>query len=93
MGTNDPLEPTPGMQIARETIALSTLEEMAEGMFGTLVKAVVDVEQGITAVVRRRLAAAQSLGDQPLPGPVRHEKSRQGRLTCAYPPRRLRATR
>lgn len=62
MGTNDPLEPTPreatsteeaptpGMQIVRETIALSTLEEMAESMFGNLVKAVVDVEQGIMAV-------------------------------------------
>lgn len=62
METNDPLEPTlreassteetptPGMQIVRETIALSTLEQMAEGMFGTLVKAVVDIEQGIMAV-------------------------------------------
>ena len=62
MGTNDPLEPTPreatsteeapapAMQIARETIALSTLERMAEGMFGNLVKAVVDIEQGIMAV-------------------------------------------
>jgi len=42
--------PTPGLQIVRETIGLSTLEEMAEGMFGNLVKAVVDVEQGIMAV-------------------------------------------
>ena len=62
METNDPLEPTlreatstektptPSMQIVRETIALSTLERMAEGMFGTLVKAVVDIEQGIMAV-------------------------------------------
>ncbi|MHB8398801.1 MAG: DUF5674 family protein [Candidatus Limnocylindrales bacterium] len=62
MGTNDPPEPTPreatsteeaptpGMQIVRETIALATLERMAEGMFGTLVKAVVDIEQGILAV-------------------------------------------
>ncbi|MHB8398732.1 MAG: DUF5674 family protein [Candidatus Limnocylindrales bacterium] len=62
MGTNDPLEPTPreatsadeapppAMQIVRETIALSTLERMAEGMFGNLVKAVVDIEQGILAV-------------------------------------------
>ncbi len=62
MGQNKPLEPTlgevtsteetptPGMQIVRETMTLSTLEEMAEGMFGNLVKAVVDVEQGIMAV-------------------------------------------
>ena len=62
MGQNEPLEPTlrevtsteeaptPGMQIVRETMTLSTLEEMAEGMFGNLVKAVVDVEQGIMAV-------------------------------------------
>jgi hypothetical protein len=38
------------MQIVRETMALSTLEQMAEGMFGNLVKAVVDIEQGIMAV-------------------------------------------
>jgi hypothetical protein len=62
VGTNNPLEltpheatsteeaPIPGMQIVRETIALSTIEGMAERMFGTLVKAVVDVEQGIMAV-------------------------------------------
>ena len=62
MGQNEPLEPTPGeagpteeaptpgMQIVRKTIALSALEEMAESMFGTLVKAVVDIEQGIMAV-------------------------------------------
>ncbi len=62
MGQDKPLEPTPGparpteeaptpgMQIVRKTIALSTLEEMAESMFGNLVKAVVDIEQGIMAV-------------------------------------------
>ena len=62
MGQDEPLEPTPreaastegaptpGMQIVRETMILSGLEEMAEGMFGNLVKAVVDVEQGIMAV-------------------------------------------
>jgi len=42
--------PAPGMQIIRTAIALSTLEEMAEGMFGNLVKAVVNVDQGIMAV-------------------------------------------
>lgn len=42
--------PTPGMQIVRKTIALSTLGEMAESMFGNLVKAVVDIEQSIMAV-------------------------------------------
>lgn len=43
-------EPSPGMQIVRKTIAVSSLQKMAEGMFGNLVKAVVDVEQGIMAV-------------------------------------------
>lgn len=38
------------MQIVRKTIAVSSLQKMAEGMFGNLVKAVVDVEQGIMAV-------------------------------------------
>ena len=38
------------MHIIRETIAVSTLKEMAESMFGNLVKAVVDVDQGIMAV-------------------------------------------
>lgn len=38
------------MQIVREIITLATLEELAEGMFGNLVKAVVDLEQGIMAV-------------------------------------------
>ncbi len=50
MGQDEPLEPTPGMQIVRETTTLSIIEEMAESMFGNLVKAVVDVEQGIMAV-------------------------------------------
>ena len=62
MASNEPLESTPGeagatakapmpaMQIVRETIALSTLEQMADSMFGDLVKAVVDVERGIMAV-------------------------------------------
>ena len=43
-------EPTPAMQIVRKTIAVSTLEEMAESMFGNLVKAVVDIEQSIMVV-------------------------------------------
>jgi hypothetical protein len=62
MGQNEPVEPTPGearpteegpapgMQIIRKTIVLFTLEELAESMFGNLVKAVVDIEQGIMAV-------------------------------------------
>jgi hypothetical protein len=41
---------SPDMQIVRKTIAISTLEEMAQSMFGDLVKAVVDVERGIMAV-------------------------------------------
>ena len=62
MGEHEPPEPrpgdprpteeagTPGIQIVRMTIALSTLEEMAESMFGNLVKAVVDIDEGIMAV-------------------------------------------
>jgi hypothetical protein len=62
MGQDQSPEPTPGharpvehapptaMRIVRTAIALSTLEEMADSMFGNLVKAVVDVEQGIMAV-------------------------------------------
>jgi hypothetical protein len=62
MGQNEPPErapgestqtveaPGPAMETVRETIVLSTLEAMAESMFGTLVKAVVDVERGIMAV-------------------------------------------
>lgn len=62
MGQNEQLEstagetrstdeaPAPGMQVVRTTIALSILEDMAESIFGNLVKAVVDVEQGIMAV-------------------------------------------
>ena len=50
MGRDEAPESTPGMHIIRETIAVSTLKEMAESMFGNLVKAVVDVDQGIMAV-------------------------------------------
>jgi hypothetical protein len=42
--------PTPAMRVVREAIAVSTLEAMAVSMFGTLVNAVVDTEQGIMAV-------------------------------------------
>lgn len=38
------------LQVIREPIAASTLEEMAQRMFGNLVKAVVDVELGIMAL-------------------------------------------
>lgn len=38
------------MQIVRTSISVASLEEMADAMFGNLVKAVVDVEQGIMAV-------------------------------------------
>ena len=62
MGTNEPLEPTPGaagpteetpvpgMQIVRTSIALPALEAMAESMFGNLVKAVVDVKVGTMTI-------------------------------------------
>jgi len=38
------------IEIVREAVALSHLEELARGMFGSLVKAVVDVEQQIMAI-------------------------------------------
>jgi len=38
------------MLIVRQAIAVSTLAEMTQRMFGNLVKAVVDVEQGIMAI-------------------------------------------
>jgi hypothetical protein len=38
------------MQIVRQAIPVSTLAEMTQRMFGNLVKAVVDVEQGIMAI-------------------------------------------
>ena len=62
MAETDPVDPTPegarpteeaaspGMQIVRNAIALSTLEKMAESMFGNLVKVVVDADHGIMAV-------------------------------------------
>jgi hypothetical protein len=60
MGTNEPPGPTPGksgtteitptVQIVRTSIVLSTVEAMAESMFGSLVKAVVDIELGIMAI-------------------------------------------
>ncbi len=38
------------MHIVRTPISVLSLETMAEGMFGNLVKAVVDLEQGVMAV-------------------------------------------
>jgi hypothetical protein len=38
------------MEIIHDAIALARLREMAEGKFGDMVKAVVDVQQGIMAV-------------------------------------------
>jgi hypothetical protein len=40
----------PGMQIVRQPITVSTLEQMAERMFGDLVNGVVDVERGIMSI-------------------------------------------
>ena len=60
MGDGETQEPTPtgtapvddptDLQIVRMPVTLTDLEAMAERMFGTLVKAVVDVERGIMAV-------------------------------------------
>ncbi len=38
------------MQIVREKISLQELQSMSEKMFGSMVKAVVDIEQGIMVV-------------------------------------------
>lgn len=38
------------MKIVTDKISLAELEAMAQGMFGNLVKAVVDIERGIMAV-------------------------------------------
>jgi Protein of unknown function (DUF5674) len=38
------------VQIVREPIAIATLKQMTERMFGNLVKAVVDTERGIMAI-------------------------------------------
>ena len=83
MGQNERVESTPGearpteetpslsMQIVRKTIALSTLEEIAESMFGNLVKAVVDVEQGFMAVGGEMQADEEALLlDEGSPQPV-----------------------
>ncbi len=42
-------EPT-GIEIVRQAVALAHLEALAEGRFGDLVKAVVDVDLGIMAI-------------------------------------------
>lgn len=39
-----------GVQIVREPVAVATLTQMADRMFGNLVKAVVDVEREIMAI-------------------------------------------
>jgi hypothetical protein len=39
-----------GVEIVREPITLARVTELAEGLFGDLVKAVVDVERGILAM-------------------------------------------
>jgi hypothetical protein len=73
MGSNEPLEstpgeagatpeaPTPAMQIVRTSIPFSALEAMAESMFGNLVKAVVDVDRGIMAVAGEMHADEEAL--------------------------------
>lgn len=40
----------PDIEIVRTRVALEHLRTMAEGLFGELVKAVVDVEQGLMAI-------------------------------------------
>jgi hypothetical protein len=40
----------PGVEIIRERVRLERLRALAEGLFGDLVKAVVDVDRGIMAI-------------------------------------------
>jgi hypothetical protein len=40
----------PGMQVVRQPVAVVTLTQMAERMFGNLVKAVVDLDLGVMAI-------------------------------------------
>jgi hypothetical protein len=42
--------PLPEIEIIRERVSLDRLTSLAEGMFGDLVKAVVDVDRGIMAI-------------------------------------------
>ena len=49
------------MQIVTEKISLDELKKMAEKMFGSLVKAVVDVEKGIMVVDADLLADEEQL--------------------------------
>lgn len=49
------------MKIIKDTISISELKEMAEKMFGNLVKAVVDIERGIMAVNGELHADEESL--------------------------------
>jgi hypothetical protein len=60
------------MQIVRKPIAVANLEKMAEGMFGNLVKAVVDVELGTMAVDSEMHADEEAL--------LLDEGSQQGNL-------------
>jgi len=48
------------MKIVDKEITREELQEMAEGMFGNLVKAVVDIEKGIMAVNAELHADAES---------------------------------
>ncbi len=60
------------MHVIREPILTATLDEMSQRMFGNLVKAVVDVEQGIMAIDAEMHADEEAL--------LLSEGSRQGDL-------------
>jgi hypothetical protein len=44
------MTPPTGIEIVRDQVTLDHLSELAEGMFGDLVKGVVDVDRGIMAI-------------------------------------------
>ncbi|MEK6719333.1 MAG: DUF5674 family protein [Chloroflexota bacterium] len=62
----------PVVHVIREPILTATLDEMSQRMFGNLVKAVVDVEQGIMAIDAEMHADEEAL--------LLSEGSRQGDL-------------
>jgi hypothetical protein len=41
---------SPGMEVVRQPVAVATLTQMAERMFGNLIKAVVDPDLGVMAI-------------------------------------------
>ena len=51
----------PGIEVVRERVSLEHLRSLAEGLFGDLVKAVVDVDRGIMAIAGELHADEEAL--------------------------------